>query len=153
MAVSINILYVDDEVNNLVAFNANFRRHYNVYTAQSANEAKSILSSQNIHVLITDQKMPVTLGTKLLEEAIEDYPQQTRILLSAYMESDAVLDAFQRGLIFKYVLKPYVPATLKNIIDAAYEMYALKQIKEELYKEWLKTQEELSLLKMTEHLR
>ncbi|MES2679563.1 MAG: response regulator [Bacteroidota bacterium] len=143
-----NVLYVDDEGNNLEVFKGNFRRHYNVFTAGSADEARIILSTREIHVLITDQKMPVTIGTQLLEEAIKVYPQQTRILLTAYAESEAILDAFQRGLIFKYVLKPYVPEKLKEIIDSAYKVYQLKQIKEQLYREWVRTQEELNLLRM-----
>jgi DNA-binding NtrC family response regulator len=144
----INVLYVDDEANNLEVFKSYFRRYYNVSTADSADTARMILSAREIHVLITDQKMPVTAGTQLLEEAIQAYPQQTRILLTAYAENEAILDAFQRGLIFKYVLKPYVPEKLKEIIDGAFKVYQLRQIKEQLYREWVKTQEELNLLRM-----
>ena len=154
MMENINVLYVDDELNNLEAFKANFRHFYNVFTAESADSARTILVSHEIHVLITDQKMPVTAGTQLLEQAIKVYPQQTRILLTAYAENDAIIDAFQRGLIFKYVLKPYSPEALKEIIDSAYEVYTLKQIKEQLYREWLKTREELNLLRLkTETLK
>ena len=144
----INVLYVDDEANNHEVFKGYFRRHYNVFTADSADKARIILSAREIHVLITDQKMPVTVGTQLLEEAIQAYPQQTRILLTAYAENEAILDAFQRGLIFKYVIKPYEPEKLKEIIDGAYQVYQLKQIKEQLYREWVKTQEELNLLRL-----
>lgn len=148
----INVLFVDDELNNLESFRSNFRRHYNVFTSASAAEAKELLSSNEIHVLVTDQKMPLMTGTTLLEESIRVYPYQARILLSAYVESEAVLEAFQKGLIFKYVQKPYVPEVLKKIIDAAYEMYTLKQIKDELYREWLQTREELSMLRSGEGL-
>lgn len=147
---NINVLYVDDEIHNLESFRANFRRHYNVYTALSAAEARQKLSEIEIHVLIADQKMPMTAGTCLLEEAIRAYPVQTRILLTAYAENEAIIDAFQRGLIFKYALKPYAPESLKDIIDEAYELYSLKQVKEQLYKEWVKTNEELNLLKLKE---
>lgn len=145
---NINVLYVDDEVNNLEIFKAHFRHYYQIFTANSAENARQILETQEIHVLITDQKMPVTAGTQLLEQAIKVYPQQTRILLSAYAENEAIIDAFQRGLIFKYVLKPYSPAALKVIIDDAYEVYTLKLVKEQLYREWIRTRKELNLLKM-----
>ncbi len=144
---NINVLYVDDEVNNLNGFKANFRRYYNVFTATSAKEAEEVLSTNEIHVLITDQKMPVTVGTKLLESAIVKYPDQVRILLSAYADSVSVIDAFQKGLLLRFVLKPYNPSELKELIDSSYEVYTLNKIKNSLHKEWVKTQEEMTLLK------
>lgn len=60
--LSINVLYVDDEENNLIAFKASFRRYFNVFTALSADEAKVLLNRHEISILITDQRMP---GTKL----------------------------------------------------------------------------------------
>lgn len=143
----INLLYVDDEIQNLEGFTANFRKFYNIYTASSAKEARLILETQDIHILITDQKMPETVGTKLLEEAVKIYPEQTRILLTAYSDNEAIINAFQKGLIFTYVLKPYVPEDLKNIIDQSFELYRLRKIKESLYREWLKTEDDLTLLK------
>ena len=144
---NINVLYVDDEVNNLVGFKANFRRYYNIFTAISAKEAELVLAANEIHVLITDQKMPETHGTELLESAVVKYPDQARVLLSAYADSVTVIDAFQKGLLLRFVLKPYNPDELKKIIDSSYEVYTLNKIKSSLYKEWVKTQEEIELLK------
>ena len=139
----INVLYVDDELNNLEGFKANFRRYYNVFTALSAGDAKLILAETEIHVLITDQRMPITSGTQMLEQVINEYPLQTRILLTAYAENEAIIDAFQRGLIYKYVIKPYNQEDLKQLIEHAYEVYSLKLLKETLYEELLSTIEEL----------
>ena len=99
---NMNVLYVDDEVNNLIGFKANFRRYYNIFTASSAKEAEEILADNEIHVLITDQKMPETLGTELLERAITKYPDQVRILLSAQTDAVTVIDAFQKGLLLRF---------------------------------------------------
>jgi response regulator RpfG family c-di-GMP phosphodiesterase len=142
---TINVLYVDDELNNLESFKANFRRHYHVFTAISAKVAKQILAENDIHVLITDQRMPVTSGTQMLDEVIYEYPHQTRILLTAYAENEAILDAFQRGLIFKYVIKPYNQPELKQLIDNAYEIHSLKLLKETLYKKWINANQKLDL--------
>ena len=82
---TINVLYVDDEVNNLEAFRATFRRDFNVFTAISAKEAEGILDAENdIHILITDQRMPLKSGTELLAESVRKYPYQIRILLTAH---------------------------------------------------------------------
>ena len=145
--VKISILYVDDEVHNLESFKANYRRYYSIFTALSATEAKKILTENDVHIIITDQKMPGTTGTQLLEHAVMQYPLQTRIILTGYSDKDAILDAVNRGLIFKYLLKPYDVNVLKSVIDEAYEVYYLNRIKEELYKEWLKTKEDLIKLR------
>lgn len=68
----INVLYVDDESNNLIAFEANFRRNFNVFVAISSKKAKNILAKEDIHVLITDQRMPDTLGTELLADMVKN---------------------------------------------------------------------------------
>ncbi|WP_448635308.1 response regulator [Pedobacter panaciterrae] len=59
---SINVLYVDDELHNLNSFKAGFRRLFNIFTAESALEGRKILEAENIHVIITDQRMPVMTG-------------------------------------------------------------------------------------------
>lgn len=148
----VNVLFVDDQTSNLDGFRANFRRNYTVFTAASAEEARKILSDHEIHVLVTDQKMPHTLGTELIEEVLEKHPHQTRILLTAYTDSEVLLDAFQKGLIFQYVFKPYVPEDLKELIDKAYDLYSLKKIKEQLYKEYVKSQEEILIMQIKNQL-
>jgi response regulator RpfG family c-di-GMP phosphodiesterase len=148
----ISILYVDDDEPNLQGFKANFRRQYDVYTANSASEAKKILSVTEVHILITDQKMPEILGTQMLEELVKQYPQHERIMLTAYADSEAILDAFQKGQIYRYVLKPYQPDELKVIIDEAYRLYSLKRVKERLFEEWKKNNDELNKLGGDRHI-
>jgi response regulator RpfG family c-di-GMP phosphodiesterase len=140
----INLLYVDDEPVNLQGFKANFRRDYNVFLAGSAAEARETLSKHDIHILITDQKMPETLGTDLLEQVVKDYPHQERIMITAYSDSQVILDAFQKGHIYRYVLKPYNPDELKQIIDQAYKLFSLKRIQEMLYADWKKNNDGLN---------
>ena len=113
-----------------------------MHTAVSAAEARKILAEHEIQVLITDQKMPETLGTELLEQLVKDYPQQERIMLTAYADSQAILDAFQKGHIYRYVLKPYVPDELKAIIDEAFKLYTLKRVKDRLFEEWKKNNDQ-----------
>ncbi|MDF2452731.1 MAG: response regulator receiver protein, partial [Bacteroidota bacterium] len=58
MADRIKVLYVDDEENNLVSFRANFRKSYDVYTANSAAKAFEVLKETPIQIIISDQRMP-----------------------------------------------------------------------------------------------
>lgn len=139
----IHVLYVDDEENNLNAFKASFRRDFKVYTAISADDAKVILADTVIHVLITDQRMPGTTGTELLAQAVKDFPDQTRILLTGFSDIEALKDAINLGQIFCYLQKPWNDDELKETIKRAYQVYNLKKEKEALTEKLLVTNEQL----------
>ena len=81
----INILYVDDELNNLLAFKALFRLKYNIYLAQNIAETAAILESNAIHVLLTDQKMPAITGLEFVEIIENKYPDLVCILITGYV--------------------------------------------------------------------
>lgn len=131
----INVLFVDDELDNLKSFAAAFRRDFNVFTAISAKSAQVILAGNNIHVLITDQRMPETLGTELLAEAVKKYPDQTRILLTGYSDVEAIIDAINKGQIYKYLQKPWKDEELKHAIVSGYEIFDLKRRERDLLKQ------------------
>ncbi|MCH5690186.1 response regulator [Niabella sp. W65] len=101
-----NILYVDDEIHNLNSFRAVFRRSYNVFTASSAKEGKTILDENTIHLIITDQRMPETTGIEFLESIIKDHPAIPRILLTGYTDINAVIDAINKGLFINMFKNP-----------------------------------------------
>ena len=142
----IHVLYVDDEEQNLVSFKASFRRYFEIFTANSANEAQKILKENTIHVLITDQRMPETLGTELLAKAVLDYPDQTRILLTGYTDIEALKDAVNRGHIFRYLEKPWNDDELKKTIEDSFHVYNIKKEQEELNKKILLTNEQLEFM-------
>lgn len=123
----INILYVDDEENNLISFKANFRIRYNVYTAISGQLALDLLASTPISVIITDQRMPEMTGVAFLEKVCELYPDTIRILLTGYSDISAVIEAVNKGKIFHYLNKPWNEEELDETIQRAYQIYSDKQ--------------------------
>lgn len=143
---NIHVLYVDDEENNLVAFKAAFRRNFTVFTAISAAEGQKVLAENEIHVLITDQRMPGTLGTELLAQAVKDYPDQIRILLTGFSDIEAIKDAINRGQIYHYLQKPWKDDELKETIENAYKIYHLKKKQQELSQQLLTTNEQLEFM-------
>jgi response regulator RpfG family c-di-GMP phosphodiesterase len=143
---TINVLYVDDEENNLLAFKASFRRNFTVFTAISADEGKKILAENEIHVLITDQRMPGTLGTELLAHAVKDNPDQIRILLTGFSDIEAIKDAINRGQIYHYLQKPWNDNDLRETIENAYKVYHLKKKQQELSQQLLVTNEQLEFM-------
>ncbi len=121
----IKVLYVDDERNNLVSFKANFRIDFEVFIAESADEGKLLLEKNKIHVIITDQRMPIKTGVEFLEEVMKDYPDPVRILLTGYTDIEAVIGAINEGQIFRYITKPWHPDELDSILKEAFEKYEL----------------------------
>lgn len=144
--ISKNILYIDDEIHNLNSFKAVFRRAYNVYTASSGKEGIEILKTNEIHVIITDQRMPEMTGIEFLESIVKDYPDIPRILLTGYSDINAVIDAINKGSVYKYVQKPWKEELLKETIDEALKLFSLVKGKEELTEKLLLTNEQLEFL-------
>jgi len=126
----INILYLDDELNNLVAFKAGFRSHFKVHTANNIVEALQVLNSTDIQVIISDQRMPDMTGVEFFEHILHRHPDPVRILLTAYSDISAVIKAINKGQIFRYIEKPWDHNRIIEAIESAYKHYWIgKQLK------------------------
>ncbi|WP_313190691.1 response regulator [Sphingobacterium sp.] len=123
----INVLYLDDEENNLFSFKATFRFKYNVFTALTGAEALEIISKNDIQIIITDQRMPEMTGVEFLEKVIQIKPDPMRILLTGYTDMGAVVDAINKGKIFHYLNKPWREEELTETISRAFEIYQNKK--------------------------
>jgi response regulator RpfG family c-di-GMP phosphodiesterase len=143
---TINILYVDDESSNLNMFKANFRMYYNITLAKSAEEGKKVLAEQEIHIIITDQRMPGETGVEFLASIIETHPEPIRMLLTGYADIEAVIDAVNKGKIYHYISKPWEEQHLRVTIDKAYEVYSLRKHNKLLTEQLLKANEQLEFL-------
>ncbi|HTJ01052.1 MAG TPA: HD domain-containing phosphohydrolase [Dongiaceae bacterium] len=113
------ILVVDDEDIVLAALQETLRRaHYNVVTLSNPVEALEALKHRQFSVIITDQCMPTLSGLELLAQARQMQPYATRILITAVLSLDTVIDAINKGEIFRFILKPWLReeflATIKN---------------------------------------
>lgn len=122
------VLYVDDELINLRVFEANFRTRFTVVTAQSGADALEILGQRasQIAVLISDQRMPGMSGVELLEKARDMFPDVRRMLITAYSDMQAVMDAVNRGQVVRYFVKPWVKEDLAAALDDAIRIWALQ---------------------------
>ena len=123
----IKVLYVDDEVVNLLAFEASFRRDFDVFTARSADEGLNILKENSIEVVLSDQKMPEKTGVDFFELIVKLYPNPIRILITGFSNVKDVIDAINKGEVYRYINKPWHNFELKQTIKNAYELYQLKE--------------------------
>jgi response regulator RpfG family c-di-GMP phosphodiesterase len=123
----INVLYVDDEENNLISFKAAFRLKYHVLIAHSGDEAMKILETKAVEIILTDQRMPNMTGIEFLEKILLIYPEPMRILLTGYSDMNAVIDAVNKGKIYHYLAKPWIEEEINMTIKRAFEVYEDKQ--------------------------
>lgn len=130
-----NILYVDDERNNIIVFKNTFFRHYNIFTALSGEEGLEIIKNNEIHLVITDQKMAGMSGVEFLENVVESHPDTIRMILTAFSDIDFIMRAINTCGIYQYILKPWDSRELKIIIDNALESYELKRNNERLIRD------------------
>src|ERR1043165_1977914 len=120
----IRVLFVDDEPNNLLAFKASFRRIYEVFTASSAAEGLLVLNDNPVHVIVADQRMPQSTGVEFFDIVRTAHPDPIRILLTGYTDVEAIVDAINKGQIFRYIKKPWDELELQTAIKNAFEVYA-----------------------------
>ncbi|MDP4663784.1 MAG: response regulator [Salibacteraceae bacterium] len=142
----VNVLYVDDEQTNLFSFKASFRRDFNVLTANSGEEALKLMETSTIHVIVSDQRMPGMTGIELLQQVKVKYPEPIRILLTGYADINAVIDAINKGEVYRYVTKPWNTDELKTIIIAADEIFKLRKENKALTDKLIKANEQLEFL-------
>src|SRR5690606_20311593 len=114
--------------------------------AISGEEAIGLLDSNEVHVIITDQRMPGMTGVEFLESILDRHPDQMRILLTGYADMNAVIDAVNKGKIFHYLSKPWNEKELDETILRAYEEYKKKKEEQELNKKLMTSNGQLEFL-------
>jgi response regulator RpfG family c-di-GMP phosphodiesterase len=144
MKNNVKILYVDDEAHNLSAFKANFRRDFTVFTAESGQEGLDIFEKEDLNIILTDQRMPNMTGIEFLEKVKNINPEPMRILITGYSDINAVIDAINRGQVYRYLNKPWHYEDLKSTILSALEVYNLRRQNKLLADELLLKNEELA---------
>lgn len=138
----IKILYIDDEVNNLNGFKASFRMDYNVLISSDTVDALAQLQKHpDIRVILCDQRMPNQTGAQFFEQIRNDFPLPIRVLITGYTDIESVIDAINKGNIFRYIKKPWTDTDVKSAIEESNKFYITNSMltlkNEELEKAYL----------------
>lgn len=123
----INVLYVDDEINQLNSFVATFKEDYNIFIATTAEQGLDFLRNNKIHIIITDQSMPNTSGVDFLEEVSKEFPEPIKLLLTGYSDLNAVIGAVNKGKIYYYLTKPWDEGEIRTVIKNAFELFSSRE--------------------------
>jgi len=122
----IHVLYIDDEENNLQSFRATLRKDFKIFTAIDAEEGLRIAKEEEIHVCIADQRMPGMTGTEFFEQMVKINPDPIRILLTGYSDIASVIDAINKGEVYRFIDKPWNIEQIKNSIKNAADIYFMR---------------------------
>jgi response regulator RpfG family c-di-GMP phosphodiesterase len=127
------ILCVDDEPNILSSLRRLFRtKGYAVKTADSGQAGLQILEQEHIDLVISDMRMPEMDGAKFLEHVRARWPETVRLLLTGYADVASIIDAINRGEIYRYITKPWDDNDIVLLVQHALERKALEQEKARL---------------------
>lgn len=130
------ILTVDDDPVVSRAVARDIRRHYGdryrVLRAASGPEALDALREvklrgEQVALLLADHRMPEMTGVEFLEAAMDIFPAARRVLLTAYADTDAAIEAINVVDLDHYLLKPWHPPEEKlyPVVDGLLEAWAL----------------------------
>jgi len=112
------MISVDDEPSVSRAVQRDLRRqygeHYRVLRAESGAQGLEMLGQvrlrqEAVALMVADQRMPQMTGVEFLERALEVAPDAKRVLLTAYADTQAAIDAINRVALDHYLMKPWDP--------------------------------------------
>lgn len=123
------LLFVDDEERILRSLRMLFATNFRVLVTTSGFEALEMLKREKIHVLVSDQRMPLMLGVDLLRQAREIAPNTMRLLLTGYSDMEAIIGSINDGEVFRYINKPWNADDIRTIVsDAAGIALSLERV-------------------------
>lgn len=125
--MSAKVLFVDDEENNLLVCEAVCGDHFEVLTATGGEAALALMTEHEVGVIVADQRMPGMTGVELLERVRVDHPETVRLLITAYSDLPAAVDAINRGQIRRYLKKPWQPDELRAETADALDHYEMRR--------------------------
>jgi len=116
------VLLVDDEEIVLMALRDTLAyAGYDVVTSPHASHALSLIKEQQFSVVIADHQIPVISGLEFLAEVMKVQPHATRILITAVLTINTVIDAINKGEIYRFIVKPWLReellATVRNSVQ------------------------------------
>ncbi|HQU71600.1 MAG TPA: sigma-54 dependent transcriptional regulator [Calditrichia bacterium] len=124
-SVRLKVLAIDDEQSSLNAIMRTLRRDFDVRLSRNGHSALEVLRSEEIAVILADQRMPEMSGVQLLQHARNIQPEAVRILITGYTDAETIVAAVNEGQIYYYIHKPWEPDELLLTIQRAAERYSL----------------------------
>ncbi len=113
------LLIVDDEPNVCDSVHDLLRREFRVLKANSAEEGYRLMQEEEVHIVMSDQRMPQISGVELLTKVKSRYPQAIRMLFTGFADLESIVAAINQGHVFQFVKKPWQPEELEAAVRQA----------------------------------
>ena len=126
------VLLVDDEPRVLDALEALLAMEHRILRAERAEIALRHLREEDVAVVVSDQRMAGLSGTELLTRSRDVAPDTVRILLTAFTDTEALMDSINAAGVYHFLLKPWDPNELRHVVGRAVEHHRLCRERETL---------------------
>lgn len=134
------VLYVDDERPNRIVFEQSLGSQFNIRSVAGGKEALEVLADTDVAVIITDMRMPEMSGEQLLGIVKEKWPATIRMVLTAYSDIEPILEAINKGLVARYIVKPWEREELIQVLRWAIEAWTFGKESNALQRRLLETE-------------
>ncbi|MFC1488859.1 response regulator [Thermodesulfobacteriota bacterium] len=122
-----NIMFVDDEAGILKSLKWVFANEPYCYLGFDNPEAAlAKMEETEIAVVVADQRMPKMEGIQFLERVKERWPDTIRIIMTAYLDFNVMVNAVNKANVYRVILKPWDETEIKMTINNAMAEYASK---------------------------
>jgi response regulator RpfG family c-di-GMP phosphodiesterase len=117
------VLVVDDEPDVCDSVHDLLRREFRVLKANDAAEGFRLLRDEDVHIVMTDQRMPLVSGVELLTSLKSRAPHAIRLLFTGFADLESIIAAINQGQVFQFLKKPWDPNELLEAVRLAAAEY------------------------------
>jgi response regulator RpfG family c-di-GMP phosphodiesterase len=118
-AAKYTLLIVDDEPDVCDSVHDLLRREFRVLKAHSGQEGFRLMQEEEVHIIMTDQRMPQVSGVELLTRVKARNPQAVRMLFTGYADLESIIAAINQGHVYQFLKKPWQPEELVEAVRQA----------------------------------
>ena len=122
MSDKATLLFVDDEERVLRSLEVLFKQRFRVLSTTDGAQAVEIVRRERVHVIVSDQRMPIMTGVEVLRRVREASPNTMRLLLTGYSDLEAIVNSVNEGEIFRYLTKPWSAKEILGTVTQAAEI-------------------------------
>jgi two-component system NtrC family sensor kinase len=134
------VIYVDDERPNRIVFEQSLGSQFNIRAVAGGREALEVLAETEVAVIVTDMRMPEMSGEQLLGIVKDKWPSTIRMVLTAYSDIEPILEAINKGLVARYIVKPWEREELIQVLRWAIEAWSFGKESVALQRRLLETE-------------
>ncbi|MCS7021151.1 MAG: diguanylate cyclase [Gemmataceae bacterium] len=138
-----SVLVVDDDPHVLELLRVQLEGEFEVLLAETADQAREILASRSVDMVLTDLQLPGESGLSLLEWVRRTMPRTSRLLLTGTARLEDAIDAINQAQVHRLILKPWRREDLVQALQAVARNLVMERSHEQLLEQLRQLNQEL----------